>query len=114
MFPRRSDCSVVKGKDVTPAKVRRLIEAAQHCWDAIMEKDLENFAAAYRDSFEAQTAMFPAMMQPGVEDFIDKIKGCALAWKMTGAGGGGYLLIVVPDGFKPNGDFLPIRIRRRD
>ncbi len=111
MFPRRPGCSVVEGKDITPGKVRALTEAAARCWDAIMARDLEAFAAAFRDSFGAQVAMFPAMMQPGVQEHIDRWRGKALAWKMLGAGGGGHLLLVVeslPDGA------IPIRIRRRD
>lgn len=111
MFPRRPGCSVVEGKDITPLKVKVLTEAASRCWDAILAKDLPAFAAAFRDSFEAQVAMFPAMMQPGVQEWIDRIKPHALAWKMLGAGGGGHLLLAV----ETIPDFaIPIRIRRRD
>ena len=111
MFPRRPGCSVVEGKDITPLKVKALSEAASRCWDAILAKDLPDFAAAFRDSFEAQVAMFPAMMQPGVQEWIDRIKPHALAWKMLGAGGGGHLLLAV----ETIPDFaIPVRIRRRD
>ena len=111
MFPRRPGCSVVEGKDITPLKVKALTEAASRCWDAILAKDLPAFAAAFRDSFEAQVAMFPAMIQPGVQEWIDRIKPHALAWKMLGAGGGGHLLLAV----ETIPDFaIPVRIRRRD
>lgn len=113
MFPRREGCSVVEGKDITPEKVKNLTDAADRCWDAIMAKDLEAFATAFRDSFNAQVAMFPAMMQPGVQEYIDRIKDRALAWKMLGAGGGGHLALVVPDGFQPTEEMIPVRIRRR-
>ncbi len=111
MFPRRPGCSVVEGKDITEEKVRDLTEAAARCWDAIMAKDLDAFASAYRDSFNAQVAMFPAMMQPGVAEWIEKVKPYAKAWKMLGAGGGGHLLLVVES--IPEGA-IPIKIRRRD
>ena len=99
MFPRRDGCSVVEGKDITPVKVRALAAAADRCWDAIQRRDLEEFAAAYRASFEAQVAMFPAMIQPGVQDYIDRYSAMdgVLAWKMPGAGGGGYLALVCRD-----------------
>lgn len=113
MFPRREGCSVVEGKDITPEKVRNLTDAAERCWNAIMAKDLVAFASAFRDSFNAQVAMFPAMMQPGVQEYIDSIKEKALAWKMLGAGGGGHLALVVPDGFKLTEEMIPVRIRRR-
>ncbi|MBO5445317.1 MAG: adenylyltransferase/cytidyltransferase family protein [Muribaculaceae bacterium] len=111
MFPRRKGCSVVEGKDITPGKVRNLTEAASRCWDAIMEKDLNAFASAYRDSFNAQVSMFPAMMQPGVQEHIDRWKDSALAWKMLGAGGGGHLALVF-DEIPDSPDVIRIHIRR--
>ena len=99
MFPRRPGCSVVDGKDITEPKVKALAKAADDCWNAILQCDLDAFAAAYRASFAAQIAMFPAMIQEGVQDFIDKYSAMddVLAWKMPGAGGGGYLALVVKD-----------------
>lgn len=113
MFPRRPGCSVVEGKDITPDKVRALTDAADRCWDAIMRRDLGDFAEAFRDSFNAQTAMFPAMMQPGVAECIDAIRDKALAWKMLGAGGGGHLALVLPDNAELAPDMIPVKIRRK-
>ena len=112
MFPRRPGCSVVAGKDITPEKVGRLTDAAERCWHAIMARDLGGFAEAFRDSFNAQIAMFPAMMQPGVQEYIDRWSPKALAWKMLGAGGGGYLALVT-DRIPDNG-VIRIKIRRKD
>lgn len=109
MFPRRPGTSVVAGKDITPDKVRALATAADRCWEAILARDLSAFAAAYRASFEAQIAMFPAMMAEGVQDYIDAWQGRALAWKMAGAGGGGYLALVVAE--MPE-EAIRVRIRR--
>lgn len=112
MFPRRPGCSVVDGKDITPAKVKDLTEAADRCWAAIMERNLGAFASAFMDSFNAQVAMFPAMMQPGVQEHIDRWSGKALAWKMLGAGGGGHLALVM-ESIPEDGSVIPIKIRRR-
>lgn len=112
MFPRRAGCSVVEGRDITPEKVAKLTDAAERCWPAIMDMDLDRFAEAFRDSFNAQVSMFPAMMQPGVQEFIDEWKEKSLAWKMSGAGGGGYLALVI-DGEVPQGA-IPITIRRNN
>lgn len=112
--PRRPGCSVVDGKDITPEKVQALADAADSCWRSILNKDLEGFAAAFRASFEAQVAMFPAMVKPVYvgdenkasydnEDFIlDAIRHYSamddvMAWKLPGAGGGGHLAMVVRD-----------------
>ncbi|MBR0299332.1 MAG: adenylyltransferase/cytidyltransferase family protein [Bacteroidales bacterium] len=99
MFPRRPDCSVVTGKQVDRPRVETLASAADRCWDAILKKDLKTFSEAYRASFEAQVAMFPAMLNEDVQKYIDlysKLPGVR-AWKMSGAGGGGYLALVVDD-----------------
>lgn len=111
MFPRRPGCSVVDGKDITPEKVARLTDAASRCWDAMMARDLPAFAEAFRDSFEAQVAMFPAMIQPGVEEYINQWRDRSLALKMAGAGGGGHLILVF-DEIPDHPDLIPIRIRR--
>ena len=110
MEPRKPGCSVVEGKDITPVKVRALADAAEACWKAIQTRNLEAFAAAYKASFEAQIAMFPGMVTPTyighpeqdnryVADTIAYYSAMddVLAWKMPGAGGGGYLALVVKD-----------------
>lgn len=113
MEPRKPGCSVVEGKDITPAKVKALADAADACWHAIIVKDLDAFASAYKASFEAQIAMFPGMVTPTIDapsdysnrihqslqPFIDFWQGQedVLALKMAGAGGGGYLALVVKD-----------------
>jgi cytidyltransferase-related domain len=99
MDPRPQGCSVVEGKDITGPKVKALADAADRCWEAIMALDFEGFADAYKASFEAQVAMFPAMVQGSVQEYIDKYSALpgVRAWKMPGAGGGGYLACVVDD-----------------
>lgn len=115
MEPRRPGCSVVEGKDITETKVKALAKAADDCWNAILNKDLKAFAEAYKASFNAQVAMFPGMIHPSLEcrveslESVEKVESIqvvidkwsavpgVLAWKMPGAGGGGYLAIVVKD-----------------
>lgn len=126
--PRKPGCSVVEGKDITPVKVKPLADAADACWDAILRHDLPAFAAAYKASFEAQTAMFPGMLRPTyighgcedcgyIQDAIEKYSAMdgVLAWKMPGAGGGGYLALVVDDAGrweKEHSEAIRITIRR--
>ncbi len=125
---RKPGCSVVEDKDITPAKVKALADAADACWCAIMCKDLDAFAAAYRASFDAQVAMFPGMVTPTyighpetdgsyIADSIAYYSAMpnVLAWKMPGAGGGGYLALVVKDSktfIEQHNESFEIHIRR--
>lgn len=111
MFPRPAGTSVVAGSRIDEAGVRALTTAAAACWEAILARDLPAFAAAFRASFEAQTAMFPAMVSEAVQQWIDRYKEKAMAWKLSGAGGGGYLVLVC-ETIPVEG--IRIKIRRRD
>jgi len=106
--PRLPGCSVVEDNCVTPEKVRTLASAADACWDAIIAHDLNRFASAFKASFEAQVDMFPGMISPTyvghpeqdgsyIKQNIDTYSTMdgVLALKMPGAGGGGYLALVV-------------------
>ena len=52
------------------------------------------WGAATTDSFEAQTAMFPSMVSPEMREAVEKYRGTAFGWKITGAGGGGYWVLI--------------------
>ena len=128
MLPRLAGCSVVEDKDITPVKVEDLAKAADECWCAIKARNLEAFASAYRASFEAQVAMFPGMVKPVyvghpetdnsyIQQAIDAYSALddVLAWKMPGAGGGGYLALVVKnsaDFATKHSEAILLKIRR--
>lgn len=132
MFPRRPGCSVVENKDITEEKVKNLAKAAAKCWDAIMKRNLDGFASAFKASFDAQVSMFPGMVKPTivgnglnddsiddgflptVQDYIDKYSKMpgVLAWKMPGAGGGGYLVLVCSSRRAFPEEAIEITIRR--
>ena len=58
-----------------------------------MNQDIVKFGNTLRAMFDAQVAMFPAMMNERVTEVINKYRDIALGWKLTGAGGGGYLIL---------------------
>lgn len=111
MFPRPEGTSVVAGCRIDEAGVKALTTAAEACWEAIRQRDLSAFAAAYQASFEAQTAMFPSMLNDEVNKWIERYRNEALAWKLSGAGGGGYLALVCE---VPPVEAIRIKIRRRE
>ncbi len=110
MWPREAGCNVLKNSSITQDGVKSLASAAQTCWDAILQKDLKAFAQSYKASFEAQVSMFPAMMTPQIQEVIERYKDKALAWKMPGAGGGGYLACVCET---PIENSIRLKIRRK-
>lgn len=117
MEPRKAGCSVVEGKDITTEKVKNLTFAADECWEGIMNMDLNTFVSGFRKSFDAQVAMFPAMIQGSVQSYIDKYSSIddVLAWKMPGAGGGGYLVCIVNDASlfcTSHSEAIPLKVRR--
>jgi len=75
-------------------RAKALADAAEGNWQAILSQDILRFGHTLREGFEAQIAMFPNMMNERVKSLIDEYRDCALGWKLSGAGGGGYLILV--------------------
>ncbi len=92
--PRHSGFSVLGDTSITESGAKALADAADHCWDAILARDIKKFGLHFRQAFEAQIAMFPNMMNEAVEKLIRQYEEIALGWKLSGAGGGGYLILV--------------------
>lgn len=109
--PRTNDYDVLENTQINKASAANLAIAASNCWDAILNKDLPKFGLAFRQSFEAQYAMFPNMVDDSIFNIIDTYRNSALGWKLSGAGGGGYLILVAGEPIKGS---IKIRIRRKD
>lgn len=91
--PRHDGYAVLSNTNITEGGARRLSEATDGCWDAIKKRDIYQFGENFRKSFDAQIEMFPNMMTPMVAELIDQYRDEALGWKLSGAGGGGYLIL---------------------
>lgn len=92
--PRDSEYDALSVRHIDEAGARALATAADDCWSAILDMDLERFGGAVLAGFDAQIAMFPHMTNVGVEALIDQYRDTALGWKLCGSGGGGYLVLV--------------------
>jgi galactokinase/mevalonate kinase-like predicted kinase len=108
--PRRSSFDVLRRKKIIPKHVRALATAADGCWQAILNRDLNGFGRFCRESFEAQVRLFPDMVNPDVRSVLKKYRDKAAGWKLSGAGGGGYLVLITKD---PLPGATKITIRRR-
>ncbi len=87
-----------------------LAKAADLAWEGLIQTDFDRFVRGFRDSFHSQVRMFPAMMTPEIERVIDKYRKTAAAWKLSGAGGGGYLIIISEEPVK-NAFKIKIRLK---
>ena len=111
LWPRPAGTDLLKETYISEKNVQALANAADGAWKAILDKNLTKFARYFKNSFEAQTTMFPAMVNPEIEKVIDSYKDQAQAWKLAGAGGGGYMILVADQ--QPKGS-MKIKIRRRE
>lgn len=110
MAPRSCSYDVLENTNIDAAGAERLARAAIACWDAINAKDVDAWGKACTESFMAQTAMFPNMLAEHVVKAINEYKDNVKGYKITGAGGGGYLVIINDEPVK---NALQIRIRRK-
>jgi cytidyltransferase-like protein len=107
--PREAGYDPLENTQITVDGAKALADAAESCWQAIRASDLAAFGRAMRDSFEAQVRMFPHMANEVVYALIDRYRDAAYGWKLSGAGGGGYLILVAE---RPIDNAVRISIRR--
>jgi len=109
LWPRPEGLDLLSDTCFSEENIQQLTTASEHCWEAILNKDLPAFGKAFKSSFEAQTKMFPNMLNDEIERVIEQYKDTAIAWKLSGAGGGGYLALVSEEPIK---NAMKIKIRR--
>ncbi len=109
LWPRPDGTDLLINTNVTPQNIDKLTLAADHCWEAILAQNTQAFGKAVTESFNAQVAMFPNMVDAKIMEVIDSYKSDVLGWKLSGAGAGGYLALVSD---KPVKNAMKLKIRR--
>lgn len=92
--PRFEEFDVLADTRIDRGGAKALADATEGCWQAILDHDIHRFGKHFKESFEAQIAMFPNMLNETVVTMIEQYKDTALGWKLSGAGGGGYLILI--------------------
>jgi cytidyltransferase-like protein len=110
LWTRPADFVVLENTNVIAENVKSLAQAAELAWEGLINKDIIRFTLGFSASFNAQVTMFPKMMNEKISRVIDEYRGKALAWKLSGAGGGGYLILISEKEI-PNAIRVKIRIK---
>jgi cytidyltransferase-like protein len=109
LSPRIPSYNVLENTEINYENAKDLSVATDSVWSAILNRDFDAFAEAFTDSFNAQIKMFPNMVNQQILEIIEQYKNLASGWKLSGAGGGGYLIFV---SHQPVANAVKIKIRR--
>jgi cytidyltransferase-like protein len=110
LWPRPADFVVLENTNISVDNVKSLADAAEMAWDGLIHKDIHTFSRGFSASFSSQIRMFPKMMNDKISKVIDNHRDKALSWKLSGAGGGGYLILISEEEI-PNAIRIKIRIK---
>ena len=109
LYPRNDNYDVLENKKIDENGAKRLSIAADKCWQALRNRNAKEVGESMTESFEAQIAMFPNMLTHGILEQIEQYKNQVFGWKLSGAGGGGYLIFFSEHTVE---NAIQIRIRR--
>jgi hypothetical protein len=108
LWQRGESFNPLVGMCVTKDAAHAMAAASESCWEAINTMNTNLFADSVNHFRVAQRKILPAMFPPEVFDAVKEVEAKSLAWKFTGCGGGGYLIVV---GATDLPGTLPIQIR---
>jgi cytidyltransferase-like protein len=107
---REPEYEVSENAQLTKENAKKLSEAASACFEAILQKDFNKAAKHFTESFNAQVGLFPSTFPRWIAPIVEKYKKMgAKGWKLSGAGGGGYLILLSEVPIK---DAIKVKIRR--
>lgn len=109
LSPRVGEFDVLSNTNINEENAKKLSIASDKVWESINTFDLESFGKYFTDAFQSQIRMFPNMVNKEILEIVDSYKDNILGWKLSGAGGGGYLVLISD---KPIENSIKINIRR--
>ena len=91
---RKAGYEVFGNTNINYASAKKLADATDACWNGMISGNAKDWGEATAACFDAQLEMFPNMMTPEVAKAIEYYRNQAYGWKLTGCGGGGYLILI--------------------
>ena len=101
----------LKNKKIEKKYIKELATWSENLWKSINEFNIEEFGLSMMNSFKSQTKIFPNMLTSEAIKTIEIIKNKSIGYKLSGAGGGGYLIVVSKYQLT---DSIKIKIRRNN
>ena len=92
--PRKNGYDVLANTNINAISAKKLADATEQAWKAIIERDVKTWGEATKACFAAQIEMYPAMITEEIRATIEEYKDKAYGWKVTGCGGGGYWILI--------------------
>lgn len=108
--PRKGEFNVLGETNIDRKNAQELSISAEECFNSIIAKDIDMFGQSVKRSFEAQIRMFPRMIDERIIEKIKEYQDVAKGWKLSGAGGGGYLVLISDEPIKNS---IQIKIKRK-
>ena len=99
----------MRGHQLDSAAIKLLAQASALCKNAIASHNLTNLSESFALCRQAQKILFPAMFSPRVLSEIEQLEAGKRFrnWKFTGAGGGGWVILLDAEGMEGS---LPLKI----
>lgn len=95
--------NVVERDDKAMAALQAVKAEAQKMKEAILQGDFDNLAASLRSSWEAKKKMASTISNSGIDIIYNAaIQSGAVAGKVSGAGGGGFMMFLVDPAKRPD------------
>ena len=111
LTPRSSGYNVLENTSISEEGAKNLATASESVWSSLKAKDLKKLGEGVKLSFEAQRHMFPNMVDDTIMRIVDAYASKVEGYKLSGAGGGGYLILISQNEIP---GALRIKIRRKD
>ena len=113
LWPRPDGFDPLEDLNVDPTVVRRLGDSGHLCWKSVLCRDIEGLGRSLNATTEAWRSLVPKTVPDSIYKIMSgylQSEGCTGAL-ITGAGGGGYLILVSS---RPIENSIRVRVRRKD
>jgi D-glycero-alpha-D-manno-heptose-7-phosphate kinase len=100
---KEQSANVVKGEGDSLAALHRVKEEAVRMKEAVLKADFDSFAASMRDAWESKKRMAKNISNPMIDELYRiAVNAGAKGGKVSGAGGGGFMMFFVDPVDRPH------------